>query len=806
MSKAKSVSQKRTVFKIGGMNCAGCVTAIQQHVSNVPGVQKCDVNLGSEKAVLEYDPSIVNLNILEKAVEDAGYRVVYEKLKLTVSGISDASDAQRLENILAKKEGIRFSSVNFGTGKIFIEYSPALLSLSDIRKYVTDYGFQILSEDLADSVEEVEAKKTKRLFLLGVILSIPVILLGELARTFLSFPFAGTNEGAYISFACASIVQFGIGWRFYVGVFKMTKMKSANMDTLIVLGTTTAYIFSAVNTFPIPVWENIHYMASVMVITFILMGKYLENKTKGKASSVIRKMLELQPKTAILKRGENQEEIPIELLQEGDMVIVKPGEKIPVDSIVVEGTSAVDESIITGESLPVTKKRGNKVIGGTINREGALVLKTLKVGRDTFLSQVVSLVEEAMGQKPPMQKLVDKIAGYFSFIVIGIAVTTFLAWYFFGAPGLILSAIIPTVAILVVACPCALGLATPTAVMVGMGKATQNGVIFKGGQGLELLGKIQTIVFDKTGTLTEGKPEISDVIPIDKEMERSEILRLAAIAEKNSEHPLSKAVIKKAKEEGIKISDPDKFRAIPGGGVRITFEDNSILVGNPSLFEKERINFDEVNQEITKLQEQGKTVSIITVNNKVKGIIAFLDMPKNDSKETVSLLKKIGIEVIMLTGDNQKTAKTIGQNLGIEKIISNVVPSQKVEEIKKIQNQGKKVAMVGDGINDAPAITQSDVGIAIGGGTDIALESGMVILVKDSLKDVVSAIEISKKTINKIKQNLFYSFIYNSVLIPVAGVGLLYPALAGLAMTASSVSVVSSSLLLKRWTPPSKIK
>ena len=808
MSKTDSIYQKRTVMKISGMNCAGCVSVIQNHVSNIPGVEKCDVNLGAEKAVMEYNPSKVTLEILEKAINDAGYKVVYEKLKLKISGISDASDAQILENVLSKKEGIRFCSVNFGTGQIFVNYNPALLSLSDIRKHVTESGFEILSEDLSASVEEIEARKIKRLFLLGVIFSIPVILLGELSRTFLSFPFAGTVEGAFVSFSCASIVQFGIGWRFYVGAFKMAKMRSANMDTLIAMGTTTAYIFSAVNTFPVPLWENIHYMAAVMVITFILLGKYLENKTKGKASSLIRKILELQPKTARIKKGENEEEISIDLLQQGDLVIVKPGENIPVDSIVVEGSSAVDESMVTGESLPITKTRGDKVIGGTINREGSLVLKTLKVGSDAFLFQVVSLVEEAMGRKPPMQKLADKIAGYFSFIVIGVAITNFFAWYFVGAPGLILSAVIPTVAILVVACPCALGLATPTAVMVGMGKATQNGIIFKGGQGLELLGKIQTIVFDKTGTLTEGKPKVSDIVTVDdeKSIGQNELLRLASIAEKNSEHPLSKAVIEKAKEEGIKISDPETFKAIPGGGIRITFENKSIVVGNLALIEKEHIDYKIVLQKVTKLQEEGKTVSIIAINKKVKGLISFLDVPKKDSKETISLLKKMKIEVVMLTGDNEKTAKTIGRDLGIDKIISNVLPSQKVEEVQKIQNQGKKVAMVGDGINDAPALTQSDIGIAIGRGTDIALESGMVILMRESLKDVVTAIEISKKTINKIKQNLFYSFIYNAILIPVAGVGLLYPALAGLAMAASSVSVVSSSLLLKRWTPPSKIR
>jgi P-type Cu+ transporter len=478
-----------------------------------------------------------------------------------------------------------------------------------------------------------------------------------------------------------------------------------------------------------------------------------------------------------------------------------------VDSIVVEGVSAVDESMVTGESLPITKKTNDHVIGGTINTEGALLLKTLNIGSDTFLSQVVSLVEDAMGRKPPMQKMVDKIAGYFSFIVIGVAITNFLAWYFFGAPGLIMSAIIPTVAILVVACPCALGLATPTAIMVGMGKAAQNGVIFKSGFGLEMLGKVQTIIFDKTGTLTEGKPVISDIVPIKQDglsLDESEILRLAAIAEKNSEHPLSKSVVKRAKEYKITVTDPDTFKSIPGGGVRATFENKSIVIGNPKLFEKEQIEITSAIQDVTNLQEQGKTVSIVVLDNKPIGIISFLDVPKKDSKETVSLLKKMGIEVVMLTGDNEKTAKTIGKSIGIENIISNVVPSEKVVEVKKIQDQGKIVAMVGDGINDAPALTQSDVGIAIGGGTDIALEAGMVILMRDTLKDVVSAVEISKKIINKIKQNLFYAFAYNVILIPVAGTGLLYPALAGLAMAASSVSVVSSSLLLKRWTPPSK--
>ncbi len=820
MNETKISDEKRTVLKIGGMTCAACVSAIQKHVSNIPGVQNCDVNLGAEKAVLQYDSSKVNLEMLERAVKEAGFRVIYEKLTLKVGGITDASDAEKLEKKLEKKEGIRYASVNFGNGQILIEYNPALLSLTDIRKLVTDSGFKILSEDLSVSAEEIESKKMKRLLIISVIFTIPVVFLihlsiSHLALPFMSMPhislpFIGTTEAAYTAFVFASIVQLGVGWRFYVGTYKMAKMKSANMDTLIAMGTSAAFVFSVTNTFPTPVWENIHYEASTMIITFILLGKYLENKTKGKASSIIRKMLELQPKTAVVLRGDEETEVPIDLLQSGDMLVVKPGEKIPVDCVVVRGFSAVDESMVTGESIPVTKKIGDTVIGGTINKEGVLVLKTLKVGSDTFLVQVVNLVEDAMGRKPPMQKLVDKIAGYFSFIVIGIAITTFLTWYFLGAPGIVLSAILPTIAILVVACPCALGLATPTAVMVGMGKAAKNGIIFKSGEGLESLGKIQTIVFDKTGTLTEGKPNVSDIVPIGPDestkMSHLEILEMAGMAEKNSEHPLSKAIVRRAEEEGLKIRVPDKFSAIPGNGVRATFGDKTILIGNVSLMEKEQINLDNAKKVITKLQEEGKTVSIITVNDQVVGVVSFLDVPKKDSMETVSLLQKMGLEVIMLTGDNEKTAKTIGNRLGVKKIISNVVPSEKVEAIKKLQEGGKKVAMVGDGINDAPALTQADVGVAIGGGTDVALEAGSVILIREFLTDVVTAIEISKKTISKIKQNLFYAFVYNAVLIPVAAVGLLYPSLAGMAMAASSVSVVSSSLLLKRWTPPSKRK
>lgn len=814
MTRTETRATQRTVIKIGGMHCAGCVTSIQNYVSDLRGVKKCEVNLAAEKALLEFDSSLVDLRTIEKAIEEVGYRVVYEKLTLKVGGISDSSDADRLESRLRDLEGVRYASVNYGNGQILVEYNPALLSLSDIRQILNRSGYKVLSEDLSASAEEVEVKKLKKLFIIGIIFSIPVTFFGY--PEYLSFvPLAGSIAAAYIIFVSATVVQFVTGSRFYIGAYRIGKMKSANMDTLVVTGTTAAYLFSVFNTFPTPLWHNIYYDAAAVVITFIIFGKYLENKTKGKASSTIRKMLELQPKTAKVKKDGKEIEVPVELIQPGDVILIRPGEKVPVDSIVIEGYSAVDESMVTGESMPVGKNPGDVVIGGTVNKEGALVIKAAKVGSDTFLAQVVKLVEDAMGRKPPMQRLVDKVSGYFAFTVMGVALAAFFVWYTFGAPGIMAMALIPAVAILVVACPCALGLATPTAVMVGMGKGAQNGVIFKGGDALELLGKIKVAIFDKTGTLTEGEPEVTDVIPVKQialttegkdvlNNANNKVLELAAVAERNSEHPLAKSIVQRAKELGFTLGEPSEFVAVPGRGVKAVYNGNSIIVGSQGLMENEGIDIKPAQESILKLQQEGKTAVLVSLDKGLIGVVGLLDTPKPSAKEALRALRNMGIEVVMLTGDNERTAATIAKELSINRVIANVMPSDKVEVIKKLQQEGKNVAMVGDGINDAPALTQADIGIAIGSGTDVALEAGKVVLVRDDLKDVVAAIEISKKTVSKIRQNLFYAFIYNTVLIPVAGLGLLYPVLAGLAMAASSVSVTSSSLLLKRWTPPSR--
>jgi len=797
----------KIVLKIGGMTCAGCVNIIQNKLADTEGVEKCEVNLGSEKAVLEYDPQTTDIIKLEDAINETGYKVVYEKFTVILEGLTDASNAEQLEKKLQSVLGIKIASVNYGNAQATIEYNSTLLSLADIRRTLEDTGYKIISEDTASSAEEIEAKKTKRLFVMGIIFSIPIILFGHFGSQYLSFPLSGTAESMYISFVCAVIVQLFVGRRFYVGAFKMAKMKSANMDTLIVLGTTTAFVFSVYHTFPVVVFEHIHYEATAMVITFILLGKYLESKTKGKASSTIKKLLELQPKVAIVLKDGVESEVPVELLQQGDVVLVKPGQKIPADSKVVEGTSAVDESMVTGESVPVTKKINDSVIGGTVNQEGSLTIQVTKIGKESFLSQVVLLVEDAMGKKPALQQIVDKIAGRFAFAVMGVALVTFFSWLV-GMPGEIMTALIPTVAVLVVACPCALGLATPTAVMVGMAKAAQNGVIFKGGPSLESLAKVNAIVFDKTGTLTEGKPKVTDVVTINEiaivggnTSNSNQLLEIAAIAERKSEHPLARSLINHVKESGIPFGEPSLFISVPGKGVKAKFQEQKILVGNQTMMEKEEINLDKVSEQIKQLQNQGKTISLIAIEKDLVGLIAFLDTPKPSAKMTIKHLNKKGIEVIMLTGDNELTASTIAKELGIKRILANLMPSDKVNAIIQLQKEGKKVAMVGDGINDAPALSQSDVGIAIGSGTDIALEAGNVVLVRDNLVDVLSAIEISKKTLGKIKQNLVYAFAYNTALIPVAGFGFLYPALAGLAMAASSVSVVSSSLMLKRWKP-----
>ncbi len=728
-----------------------------------------------------------------------------KKVTIPISGMHCASCAQRIETTLKKLNGVIKVNVNFATEKANVEFDDSITNENEIKNAIEQLGYKVIEseEEIIDKEKierEKEIKKLKRLFLISLIFTIPIFLI---AMPFKWFGIKLAYEGI-ILLLLATPVQFYIGYRFYKGAFYALKTKSANMDTLIAIGTSAAYFYSLfVLLFN---GENLYFETSSVIITFITLGKWLEVKTKGKASEAIKKLIGLQPKTAIVIRNGKEIQIPIKDVVVGDIVVVKPGQKIPVDGIVIEGFSSVDESMITGESIPVEKKKGDKVIGGTINKHGSFKFKATKVGKDTVLYQIIKLVEEAQASKAPIQRLADKVSGYFVPVVIAIAILSFVVWYFVFGKSFVFALSI-FIAVLIIACPCALGLATPTAIMVGTGKGAENGILIKNAEALENAHKLTTIIFDKTGTLTEGKPRVTDIIAIENKFNEKEILKLAAIAEKNSEHPLAEAIINKAKEEKIKIQDANFFEAIPGHGILAKYKKNIILFGNRNLMRKYKIRIDDkLEKKITNLENEGKTIMILALNKKIIGLIAAADTLKKFSREAIKKLQDMGKEVIMITGDNERTAKAIAKQLGISKVLANVLPQEKEKEIEKLQKQGKIVAMVGDGINDAPALAKADIGIAIGAGTDIALETGQIVLIKNDLRDVVTAIDLSSYTIKKIKQNLFWAFFYNSAAIPIAA-GLLYPfigillnpMIAALAMAFSSVSVVSNSLLMRRY-------
>ena len=650
---------------------------------------------------------------------------------------------------------------------------------------------------------EKELSKLKKQVVISITLTIPIIVL-----TF--FQIFSLETSHYIMFVLATPVQFWIGWRFYRGLWDGIKAKASNMDSLIAVGTSTAYLYSAVSTifvghFPI---ESVYFETATVIITLILVGKLLESRTKEKASSAVRKLLDLKPRTAKVIRGGQEVEIPVEQIQEGDILMIRPGEKIPTDGIVIEGSSSIDESAITGESLPVDKSVGSEVIGATINKSGLLKIKATKVGQDTVLAQIITLVNDARTGKAKMQKMVDQVAKYFVPAVIIIAISAGLGWYFVGDIGLTYS-LLAFVSVIITACPCALGIATPAALMMGTGKGAENGILFKGGEYLEIAKKVKTIIFDKTGTLTEGRPSVTNVIDL-SDIGEKELLRLAAIAESGSEHPLGQAVVKKAKEDGMSVSMPDSFEALSGHGLKAVYADHTILIGNRKLMDDNKISVPEkIDSILQNLEAEGKTATLVSIDGNLSGIIALADTIKQSARQAIDSLKKSGIEIIMLTGDNERTARAIASKLGIERVIAQVLPEQKEKVISKLQSEGKVVAMVGDGINDAPALARADLGIAIGSGTDVAKETGGIILIKNDLRDVVTALDLGQKTVSKIKQNLFWAFAYNAglipiaagVLVPFAGAGMFgwLPMLAGGAMALSSVTVVSNSILLGRY-------
>ena len=667
---------------------------------------------------------------------------------------------------------------------------------------------------------EKELKKLKLYVAISIALTIPIVILSlphMLPMQFGKFfPMDIMHNSNYIMLTLATLLQFWIGWRFYRGLWDGIKARASNMDTLIAIGTTAAYLYSATVTiipgyFP---FESVYFETAAIIITLILIGRLLETRTKEKASSAVRKLLDLQPKMAkVIRKGGVEEEIPIEQVQEGEVMVIRPGERIPTDGIVIEGSSSIDESAVTGESIPVDKKKGDEVIGATINKSGLLKVKATKVGQDTVLSQIITLVEEARTGKAQMQRLVDQVAKYFVPAVLAIAIGVGLGWYFIGDIGLTFS-LLAFVSVIIIACPCALGIATPAALMMGSGKGAENGILFKGGEHLEIARKVRTIVFDKTGTLTKGKPSVTDIMDISTGIGENELLRLAAIAESGSEHPLGQAIVNHAKEKGILVSNPDSYEAVSGHGLRAKYADHTILIGNRKLMQDNNIPVTEsIDTTLNQLEIQGKTATLVAIDSKLSGIIALADTVKENAKEAIdTLTKSMGIEVIMLTGDNERTARAVASILGISRVIAQVLPQQKEQVISKLKAEERKVvAMVGDGINDAPALARADLGIAIGSGTDVAKETGGIILIKDDLRDVVTALDLGRKTVSKIKQNLFWAFAYNTGLIPIAagvlvpflGIGIFgwLPMLAGFAMAMSSVTVVGNSILLGRYKP-----
>lgn len=802
------MSKKETI-KISGMSCAACAARIEKGLSRVEGVKSAAVNFAVEKATVEYDENIVNAEMLDDVIRNLGYDVIREQARnsgsaaLKLGGMTCAACAARIEKKLNSMEGVEKAAVNLATERASVEYDSSKIKVSDMIKAVEDLGYQAerAEEISADREKEQREKEIKRLrleLIVSAVLSAPLLFAMILMLLNADIPIF---HDPYFQLALATPIQFIIGFRFYKHAFYALRAKSANMDVLIAMGTSAAYFFSIYNAFFAHTGEDmmmkdLYFEASAVIITLILLGKYLEAVAKGKTSDAIRKLMGLQAKTARVIRSGREEDIPIEEVEVGDVIIVRPGEKVPVDGRIIEGNSSVDESMLTGESLPVEKKAGDTVIGATINKFGTFKFEATRIGKDTALAQIIKMVEDAQGSKAPIQKLADKVSGVFVPAVIGIAVVTFIIWYL--TTGDLTSAIISAVSVLVIACPCALGLATPTAIMVGTGKGAENGILIKGGEHLEMTYKLNAVVLDKTGTITKGQPEVTDVIILGG-LESSEALRLAAIAEKSSEHPLGVAIYERGKNESGTVPEPEQFEAVPGKGVRAVVDGREIFIGTRKLMQEINVSTESAEDAVARLEDEGKTAMLMAVEGRLEAIIAVADTLKESSGEAIEELKRMGIEVYMITGDNQRTASAIAKQVGIEHVLAEVLPENKAAEVEKLKKQGKKVAMVGDGINDAPALATADIGMAVGTGTDVAIEAADITLMRGDLKTIPAAIRLSRRTMRKIKQNLFWAFIYNIVGIPFAALGLLNPMIAGGAMAFSSVSVVTNSLSLKRF-------
>lgn len=803
-NKAKLTS---STLKISGMSCAACASRIEKGLSALSGVEKANVNLAAEKAAVTYDQAKISLREIAAKVEDLGYRVIKEKAELKVTGMTCAACSARIEKGLNKMPGVYQANVNLAMEKATIEFNGNDVSVNDFKAKIEDLGYgahNLTNAAEVDKEKEIRAAEIAHQrfrLILSASFSLPLLLGMILHLTGIMSTLAHLLMNPYLQWALATPVQLAAGWQFYRGAYLALKNGSANMDVLVALGTSAAYLYSIANVFRGV--SELYFETSAILITLIIVGKLLEAIAKGRTSEAIKALMGLRAKTARVLRGGQEIDISVEDVQVGDIVIVRPGEKIPVDGIVTEGDSAVDESMLTGESLPVDKKIGDEVIGATINKFGTFQFQATKVGKDTALAQIVRIVEEAQGSKAPIQRFADVVSGYFVPAVVLIALLTFAGWYFIFDPGNFSRALVNFTAVLVIACPCALGLATPTSIMVGTGKGAENGILFKGAEHLENAHRLTTLVLDKTGTVTKGQPEVTDIVTL-AEFSHAEIVQMAASAEKNSEHPLAQAIVDYGREQGVSIDNPDTFAAIPGQGVKVSIHSKEILVGTRKLLKENAIDFQPFSAQIEALEQQGKTVMLMAVNHTVAALLAVADTVKDSSAQAVAELKQLGIEVWMITGDNERAAKAIAQIVGIENVLAEVLPEHKAEKVQALKKEGRIVGMVGDGINDAPALATADVGFAIGTGTDVAIEAADITLIRGDLLAAVAAIKLSKATMRNIKQNLFWALAYNSLGIPVAAAGFLSPVIAGAAMAFSSVSVVSNALRLKRFQPYKK--
>jgi len=815
---------RKDTLSIRGMTCAACAKAVERSTKKLDGVSQSVVNYATEKLSIDYDEQKIKMGDILSAIRKAGYDGEQEKdtrdVTIPIGGMTCASCSKAVERGVSKLDGVVSSSVNFATEKLTVVYDPSKTRISEIKAAVKKAGYEPLDIEAKGTVDKEKERREKEIktlwikFVVSAIFTIPLLaismghMLGYELPAIID-PMVNSRNFAITQLVLVIPVIIA-GNRFYRVGFKTLIKRSPNMDSLIALGTSAAFLYGIYAI--VQIFKGYHHYAyelyfesAGVIITLILLGKYLESVTKGKTSEAIKKLMGLTPKTATVIQDGKEIEIPIDEVEVGDIIVVKPGEKIPVDGEVVEGLTAVDESMLTGESIPVEKKAGDKVVGASINKNGLIKFKATKVGKDTALAQIIKLVENAQGTKAPIAKMADVISGYFVPVVMGIATIAGLAWYLSGESAVFSLSIF--IAVLVIACPCALGLATPTAIMVGTGKGAEYGVLIKGGEALETAHKIKTIVFDKTGTITEGKPKVTDVIPYGY-IKEDELLQIAASAEIGSEHPLGEAIVKGAKEKELEILKIDKFRAIPGHGIEVYINGKQIFLGNRKLMVEMGIEPGEFEKISDRLAEEGKTPMYISMEGKLAGIIAVADVLKESSKRAIEKLHSMGIEVVMITGDNRRTAEAIAKQVGIDRVLSEVLPQDKANEVKKLQSEGKKVAMVGDGINDAPALAVADVGIAIGSGTDVAMESADIVLMRSDLMDVPTAIQLSKKTIKNIKENLFWAFAYNSAGIPIAagvlylfGGPLLNPIIAAGAMSFSSVSVLLNALRLKGFKP-----